>query len=63
VRELTSQEFAVVKLLGEAASVAAALPELHSADMPEFAHHTHVLQNIIYARPAFETEKKKWSTS
>lgn len=54
MRELTEDEVAVIELLGEAATAAAALPELHPADVPEFVHHTHVLQNLIYARPAYE---------
>lgn len=59
-RDLTYAERAVIETLGRAASAAAQLPVLHESDIPEFVHHTHVLQNIIYARPAFEAEKEKW---
>jgi hypothetical protein len=60
MRDLTPQERTVAELLGECAIKAAALPELHSSDMPEFCHAIHMCQNIIYARPAFEAERAKW---
>lgn len=61
MRDLTEDEKQVLMYTGMAASAAARLPELHTADVPEFVHHTHVLQNIIYARPAYEQFKRSTS--
>lgn len=61
IRDLTAEERQVIELLGECASLAGALPELHRSDINEFVGAIHVCQNIIYARPAFETEKARWA--
>lgn len=60
MRELTPNEQEVIDLLGSAADVAAALPEVHPSDRPEFCAAIHACQNIIYARPAFEHAKSTW---
>lgn len=60
-RDLTDAERDVISLLGQAASRAAELPRVHDSDAPEFYQFIHGCQNIIYARPAYESEKSRWS--
>ena len=47
---MTNAEKRVLQLLGSAANEYSKLPEMHDADMHEFAHAIHVCQNLILAR-------------
>lgn len=41
----------VLELLGQAFNEFHSLPKLHQADLPEFVHHLHILQNLVIQRP------------
>lgn len=49
--EFTEGELRALKLLGQAFDAFAALPVMHHADVPEFVHRMHALQNIVMQRP------------
>ncbi len=47
----TADERIVLEKLGEAFNAFNGLPKLHQADLPEFIHHMHILQNMVIQRP------------
>jgi hypothetical protein len=47
----TAAEHEVLRLLGAAFNAFGNLPKLHPADLPEFIHYTHALQNMVIQRP------------
>ncbi len=59
MRDLTEQEQLALGHLADAAHAVTRLPEVHPADLPEFAHIMHQAQNIILSRPAVEAQRAR----
>lgn len=61
IRDFTDEEIEVVEAAGTVASLAAALPVLHADDLDELCFHVHAIQNMIYARPTYQSYKPHWA--
>lgn len=58
MRNLTSEEEAVLKQTENLANECVNLPNLIGEDIGDIFYHIRAIQNIIYARPAFELQNK-----
>lgn len=55
VRQLTPEEIKVLDLAGETMALFSQLEQVHPSDLGEMQFHVHGIQNIVLARPAYES--------
>lgn len=59
MRGLSEKEKEVLRLSGELWNQFIELPTIHPDDNNDVRFHIHAIQNIVFARPAFESQKEE----